>query len=62
LEKLQLVYGEVVQASENLTNQRKALKDELRELKVREQRLLVDYTELEDENIGLQKQVQYFSK
>lgn len=57
LEKLQTLYSEIMQVSENVSNQRKALKDELRELKLREQRLMVDYAELEDENISLQKQV-----
>jgi Microtubule-associated protein Bicaudal-D len=37
--------------------ERKTLKSELKELKFRETRLLSDYSELEEENIGLQKQV-----
>jgi len=37
--------------------ERKTLKAELKELKFRETRLLSDYSELEEENIGLQKQV-----
>ncbi|KAG1657523.1 Protein bicaudal D 2 [Nymphon striatum] len=37
--------------------EKKNLKSELRELKFRETRLLSDYSELEEENIGLQKQV-----
>lgn len=37
--------------------ERKTLKSELKELKYRETRLLSDYSELEEENIGLQKQV-----
>lgn len=37
--------------------ERKTLKAELKELKYRETRLLSDYSELEEENISLQKQV-----
>lgn len=37
--------------------QRSQLRDDIREYKVREARLLQDYSELEDENISLQKQV-----
>lgn len=37
--------------------QRTRLRDDIREYKVRESRLLQDYSELEEENIGLQKQV-----
>ena len=37
--------------------QRKQLRHELREYKIRENRNLGDYAELEDENISLQKQV-----
>lgn len=37
--------------------ERKNLRSELREIKFRETRLIADYSELEEENIGLQKQV-----
>lgn len=37
--------------------ERKTLKSELKELKYRETRLLSDYSELEEENISLQKQI-----
>ncbi|XP_016123675.1 protein bicaudal D homolog 2-like isoform X1 [Sinocyclocheilus grahami] len=37
--------------------QRSRLRDDIREYKIRESRLLQDYTELEEENISLQKQV-----
>lgn len=37
--------------------QRARMRDEIREYKVRESRLLQDYTELEEENISLQKLV-----
>lgn len=37
--------------------ERKNLRSELREYKLRETRMMTDYSELEEENIGLQKQV-----
>lgn len=37
--------------------QRSQLRDDIKEYKFRESRLLQDYTELEEENISLQKQV-----
>lgn len=37
--------------------QRSQMRDDIREYKVRETRLLQDYSELEEENISLQKQV-----
>lgn len=37
--------------------QRNQLRDDIKEYKFRETRLLQDYTELEEENISLQKQV-----
>lgn len=37
--------------------QRNQLRDDIKEYKFREARLLQDYTELEEENISLQKQV-----
>lgn len=37
--------------------QRTRLRDDIREYKIRESRLLQDYSELEEENISLQKQV-----
>lgn len=46
-----------VQNSELAELQRGQLRDDIREYKVREARLLQDYSELEDENISLQKQV-----
>lgn len=38
-------------------NERAKLRTELRDMKYRETRMLADYSELEEENIGLQKQV-----
>lgn len=45
------------QNAELLELQRTRLRDDIREYKVRESRLLQDYSELEEENISLQKQV-----
>ncbi|XP_071388202.1 protein bicaudal D homolog 2 isoform X2 [Centroberyx affinis] len=45
------------QSSELAELQRSQLRDDIREYKVRETRLLQDYSELEEENISLQKQV-----
>lgn len=39
--------------------ERRRLRSELKEIKFRETRLITDYSELEDENIGLQKQVSF---
>lgn len=57
MEKAHVLHSEISQNAEQLDNQKKTLRDELRELKLREQRLLNDYSELEEENITLQKQV-----
>lgn len=46
-----------MQSSELVELQRGQLRDDIREYKVREARLLQDYSELEEENISLQKQV-----
>lgn len=45
------------QNNEMVELQRIRMKDEIREYKFRETRLLQDYTELEEENITLQKLV-----
>uniref|UniRef100_A0A915AUG7 Protein bicaudal D n=1 Tax=Parascaris univalens TaxID=6257 RepID=A0A915AUG7_PARUN len=57
LERLQTLHTNASETALDLDTQKKHLKEELRELKLREQRLLSDYSELEEENIGLQKQV-----
>ncbi|XP_058487243.1 protein bicaudal D homolog 2 [Solea solea] len=48
---------ETKESSELVELQRGQLRDDIREYKVREARLLQDYSELEEENISLQKQV-----
>lgn len=49
--------GSVLQECECLEAEKGHLRDEMKEYKVRELRLLQDNAELEDENISLQKQV-----
>lgn len=46
-----------LQMNQNVEVQRGRLRDDIKEYKFREARLLQDYTELEEENICLQKQV-----
>lgn len=56
--QLQLCFPELSQQSnEMLELQRSRMREEIREYKFRETRLLQDYTELEEENISLQKLV-----
>lgn len=45
------------QSNEMLELQRSRMREEIREYKFREGRMLQDYTELEEENISLQKLV-----
>ncbi len=47
----------VLKNNEIVELQRSRLRDDIREYKIRESRLMQDYTELEEENISLQKQV-----
>lgn len=47
----------LLQNSELAELQRGQLRNDIREYKVREARLLQDYSELEEENISMQKQV-----
>ncbi|XP_053508903.1 protein bicaudal D homolog 2 [Ictalurus furcatus] len=56
-ERLSSLALEIRENAELLELQRTRLRDDIREYKVRESRLLQDYSELEEENIGLQKQV-----
>ncbi|NWZ96463.1 BICD2 protein, partial [Nesospiza acunhae] len=56
-ERLNSVAQELKEVNENVEIQRARLRDDIKEYKFREARLLQDYTELEEENICLQKQV-----
>lgn len=47
----------LLQSNEALELQRSRMREEIKEYKFRETRLLQDYTELEEENITLQKLV-----
>lgn len=51
------IVSELQQKSETLEEQRRQLKSELKEYKIRENRNIMDYAELEEENCSLQKQV-----
>lgn len=56
-DRLSTIILETRENSELAELQRTQLRDDIREYKVREARLLQDYSELEEENISLQKQV-----
>ena len=56
-ERLNSALLECQQHNDSLEEQRRQIKNEIREYKIRENRNLADYAELEDENIMLQKQV-----
>ncbi|KAG7244594.1 hypothetical protein INR49_029613, partial [Caranx melampygus] len=56
-DRLSAIALEMKESSELAELQRCQLRDDIREYKVREARLLQDYSELEEENISLQKQV-----
>ncbi|XP_064779510.1 protein bicaudal D homolog 2-like isoform X1 [Oncorhynchus masou masou] len=56
-ERLASIAQEMRENSQVLELQRTSLRDDIKEYKFREARLLQDYTELEEENISLQKQV-----
>uniref|UniRef100_A0A1I8EE59 Protein bicaudal D n=1 Tax=Wuchereria bancrofti TaxID=6293 RepID=A0A1I8EE59_WUCBA len=57
LDRLQTLHINASEAASDLDMQKRQLKEDLKELKNREQRLLNDYSELEEENISLQKQL-----
>ncbi|KAF2360045.1 Bicaudal-D protein microtubule-associated [Trinorchestia longiramus] len=50
-------FAEILKSKDLSDNEKKQLKAELKDLKFRETRLFQDYSELEDENISLQKQI-----
>ncbi|XP_041711823.2 protein bicaudal D homolog 2 [Coregonus clupeaformis] len=56
-ERLASITQEMRENSQVVELQRTRLRDDIKEYKFREARLLQDYTELEEENISLQKQV-----
>uniref|UniRef100_A0A8C3ADB0 BICD cargo adaptor 2 n=1 Tax=Cyclopterus lumpus TaxID=8103 RepID=A0A8C3ADB0_CYCLU len=56
-ERLNTICQEMRENSQMVELQRNQLRDDIKEYKFREARLLQDYTELEEENISLQKQV-----
>ncbi|XP_056137570.1 protein bicaudal D homolog 1 isoform X4 [Lampris incognitus] len=56
-ERLNAILQELRESNETLELQRSRMREEIKEYKFRETRLLQDYTELEEENITLQKLV-----
>ncbi|VDN01067.1 unnamed protein product [Thelazia callipaeda] len=57
LDRLQTLHLNASETASDLDTQKRQLREDIKELKNREQRLLSDYSELEEENIMLQKQV-----
>ncbi|XGW12128.1 hypothetical protein V3C99_013087 [Haemonchus contortus] len=57
LERLKVAHSSAADTGAALEEERRRLKAELKETKEREQRLMGEYTELEEENIALQKTV-----
>ena len=56
-ERLEQEYNDLAKTKDVTTVEVKAMKSDLKDYKLRESRLLSDFTELEEENINLQKQV-----
>ncbi|XP_033647374.1 protein bicaudal D homolog 2-like isoform X3 [Asterias rubens] len=56
-ERLHARHIELVMQTEKLEAAKKTCKDDIRDTKFRESRLLQDYSELEEENIAMQKQI-----
>ena len=62
LERAHVAQGDLQPQVESLEAQRKQMKKEIKELKFRETRNMQDYSELEEENISLQKSVLYLKQ
>ena len=56
-DRIEQEYNDLAKTKDYTTLEVKAMKSELKDYKIRETRMLTDYTELEEENIGLQKQI-----
>ncbi|XP_040583386.1 protein bicaudal D [Lepeophtheirus salmonis] len=56
-ERIEQEYAEVIKLKEIVEKEFKEVKAELKDYKYRENRHLIDYSELEEENIALQKQI-----
>eukprot|EP00096_Caligus_rogercresseyi_P003805 TRINITY_DN1747_c0_g1_i2.p1 TRINITY_DN1747_c0_g1~~TRINITY_DN1747_c0_g1_i2.p1 ORF type:complete len:218 (+),score=85.96 TRINITY_DN1747_c0_g1_i2:229-882(+) len=56
-ERIEQEYAEIVKLKEIVEKEFKEIKTELKDYKYRENRHLTDYSELEEENIALQKQI-----
>lgn len=57
LERLSNVHSDTAATAEELDAHKRSLRDEIKQLKLREREMVNDYAELEEENISLQKQV-----
>lgn len=57
LESIEKKHSKEIDSGAALEDERRKLRAELKETKEREQRLISEYSELEEENIGLQKTV-----
>ena len=57
LDRLNSLHSDTAQTAQELDQQKRHLRDEIKQLKLRERQLISDYSELEEENITLQKQV-----
>ncbi|CAI4228486.1 unnamed protein product [Auanema sp. JU1783] len=57
LERLQTEHASASESGHQLDEERRKLRAELKEVKEREQRIMADFTELEEENINLQSTV-----
>lgn len=57
LERIEKKHSKEIDSGAALEDERRKLRHELKETKEREQRLMAEYSELEEENIGLQKTV-----
>lgn len=56
-DRMEQEYNDLAKTKDYTTLEVKGMKSELKDYKLRETRMLMDYTELEEENINLQKQI-----
>ena len=56
-DRIEQEYNDLAKTKDYTTLEVKGMKSELKDYKLRETRMLMDYTELEEENINLQKQI-----
>ena len=56
-DRIEQEYNDLLKTKDCTTLEVKGMRSELKDYKLRETRMLTDYTELEEENINLQKQI-----